>query len=59
MQADLDAWLDWYNNERTHSGRYCYGKTPLKTFEESRHLAEAKELERQYLTPGVPVAAVA
>jgi len=28
LQADLDNWIDWYNNERTHSGKYCYGKTP-------------------------------
>lgn len=55
LQADLDAWLEWYNQERTHSGRYCYGKTPMATFQESRHLAQAKELDRQYLTPGVPM----
>lgn len=54
LQADLDAWLSWFNNERTHSGRYCYGKTPMETFTDSRHLAKEKELDLQYLTPGVP-----
>ena len=28
LQVDLDAWLEKYNRERPHSGRYCYGKTP-------------------------------
>ena len=23
MQADLDEWMSYYNNERSHSGRYC------------------------------------
>jgi hypothetical protein len=30
LQADLDAWLRAYNEERTHQGRWCYGKTPLQ-----------------------------
>jgi len=29
IQADLDQWLNYYNNERTHSGKHCYGKTPM------------------------------
>ncbi len=28
LQQDLDEWLDYYNKERTHSGKYCFGKTP-------------------------------
>jgi len=28
LQADVDAWLKRYNEERPLSGRYCYGKTP-------------------------------
>lgn len=54
LQADLDVWLHWFNTERTHSGRYCYGKTPLQTFTDSRHLAKEKELDLAHLTPGVP-----
>jgi hypothetical protein len=40
LQADLDIWLNKYNSERTHTGRYCYGKTPLKTFNDSVKLAK-------------------
>jgi hypothetical protein len=31
LQAHLDAWLDEYNRTRPHSGRYCYGKTLMRT----------------------------
>jgi transposase InsO family protein len=42
MQHDLDEWMNYYNQERTHSGRYCYGKTPMETFKESLILARQK-----------------
>ena len=42
MQQDLDEWMKYYNQERTHSGRYCYGKTPMETFKESLILARQK-----------------
>ena len=42
MQQDLDKWMEYYNQERTHSGRYCYGKTPMETFKESLILARQK-----------------
>jgi transposase InsO family protein len=44
LQADLDAWLRDYNEERTHQGRWCYGKTPLQTFLDSVPLAKEKML---------------
>jgi len=28
LQVDLDTWLGEYNQEREHSGKYCFGKTP-------------------------------
>lgn len=46
LQADLDAWLRYYNHERPHSGRYCYGKTPMQTFNESITLAKQKLLNQ-------------
>jgi hypothetical protein len=44
LQQDLDRWMVYYNNERAHSGRYCYGKTPMETFKESLTLARQKML---------------
>jgi hypothetical protein len=38
LQTDLDLWIDHYNNERPHSGKYCFGKTPMQTFKDSIHL---------------------
>ena len=54
LQADLDTWLNYYNEERPHSGRYCYGKTPSQTFRESKQLAQEKRLETLLEAPGVP-----
>ncbi|KVF38308.1 IS481 family transposase [Burkholderia vietnamiensis] len=31
LQVDLDAWLMYYNGERTHQGTMCCGRTPLQT----------------------------
>jgi transposase InsO family protein len=45
LQKDLDEWLTYYNNDRTHSGRYCYGKTPMQTFIDSKELAWEKQLD--------------
>ena len=42
LQADLDEWIHHYNNERPHSGRYCYGKTPMETFDQTITLAKQK-----------------
>lgn len=45
LQQDLDKWLDWYNTERTHSGKHCLGKTPWQTFTDSIDLALKKQLD--------------
>jgi hypothetical protein len=49
LQHDLDEWMEFYNNERCHSGRYCFGKTPMETFKESIILARQKMIGQ--LTP--------
>jgi transposase InsO family protein len=47
LQTDLDRWMDEYNRDRPHSGKYCFGKTPLQTFLDSRQLAWDKVLDRE------------
>lgn len=32
LQGDLDQWVQQYNEERTHQGKMCNGRTPMKTF---------------------------
>jgi transposase InsO family protein len=44
LQNDLDIWLEHYNQERPHSGKYCFGKTPLQTFLDSIPLVKEKML---------------
>lgn len=45
LQSELDLWLNDYNNLRPHSGRYCYGKTPMQTFRDSKHIAIDKNID--------------
>ena len=44
LQKDVNLWLKQYNEARPHSGKYCYGKTPMQTFLESKKLAQKKDL---------------
>jgi hypothetical protein len=45
MQHDLDVWMNFYNTERTHTGKYCFGKTPMETFIDSKPIAMSKQLQ--------------
>jgi transposase InsO family protein len=38
LQVDLDDWMIYYNNARTHQGKMCCGRTPMQT------LIDAKEV---------------
>lgn len=42
LQADLDEWLDFYNNVRTHQGKMCCGRTPLETLLDGKKIWEEK-----------------
>lgn len=48
LQADVDNWLQTYNELRPHSGRFCYGKTPMQTFKDATHIARNKTLEHHF-----------
>lgn len=45
LQADLDTWMNSYNTQRTHSGKYCFGKTPTQTFIEGIAVARKYQLQ--------------
>lgn len=53
LQADLDIWIKHYNEERPHTGKYCYGKTPMETFLDSKHIAKDKQLDSIFHTSTV------
>ena len=42
LQADLDEWLEYYNNERTHQGKQCCGRTPMQTLEDGKTIWKEK-----------------
>ena len=48
LQEDVDFWLSQYNNQRAHSGKYCYGKTPFQTFLDSKKIALEKTNQSLY-----------
>ena len=45
LQVDVDEWLKKNNEVRPHSGRYCYGKTIMQTFLDSKTMALVKQLD--------------
>jgi len=44
LQEDLDVWINFYNNERTHQGKRCQGRTPIQTFLDGLNLVKEKQL---------------
>lgn len=38
LQKDRDEWLHYYNNERTHQGKMCCGRTPMQTLVDGKQL---------------------
>ena len=42
LQKDLDDWLAYYNNERTHQVKMCCGRTPIETFFEDKKIWQEK-----------------
>ena len=49
IQADLDKYMDRYNNDRTNQGKRCQGRTPRQTFDAGyehykKYVIEQKEV---------------
>lgn len=42
LQKDLDEWLHYYNNERTHQGKMCCGRTPMLTLIDGKQIWKEK-----------------
>ena len=47
LQADLDLWLAYYNNERPHQGYRNMGRRPMETIEEGKK-AKARWLNKRH-----------
>ncbi|ECR8621954.1 transposase, partial [Salmonella enterica] len=46
LQSDLDEWLARYNNERTHQGKMCCGRTPMETLLDGKRIWVEKNLSQ-------------
>lgn len=44
LQLDLDEWIEEYNNNRTHQGKMCCGRTPMETFLDGKRIWREKKL---------------
>jgi Integrase core domain len=42
LQVDLDDWLGYYNEQRTHQGKVCCGRTPMQTLIEGKEAWQDK-----------------
>ncbi len=42
LQIDLDHWVRQYNEQRTHQGKHCSGRTPMQTLLDGKDAAEEK-----------------
>jgi len=42
LQEDLDAWIYYYNNEQTHQGKMCCGRTPMEMLEDGKSIWQEK-----------------
>ncbi len=46
LQKDLDDWLNYYNNERTHQSKICNGRTPVETLLSGKLIWDGKNLNQ-------------
>jgi transposase InsO family protein len=44
LQTDLDEWLAYYNQQRTHQGKMCCGRTPMETLVAGKTMWAEKNL---------------
>lgn len=44
LQKDLDEWMKYYNNDRTHQGKMCCGRTPFETLLDGKQIWAEKNL---------------
>ena len=46
LQEDLDEWIKYYNNDRTHQGKMCCGRTPMETLMDGKQIWQDKFLNQ-------------
>jgi transposase InsO family protein len=46
LQTDLDVWLKEFNEQRTHQGKMCCGRTPIDTFIDGLKIWREKQISK-------------
>ena len=44
LQKDMDEWIIYYNNHRTHQGKMCCERTPIETLFDGKKIWGEKNL---------------
>jgi hypothetical protein len=44
LQKDLDVWVEYYNNERTHQDKMCCDRAPMDTLLDGKSIWAEKNL---------------
>jgi len=55
IQADLDAFMAYYNNERTNQGKRCQGRTPKQTWDDGYELYKKYVIKKMEVTNEVAI----
>jgi transposase InsO family protein len=42
LQLDLDQWIEYYNNERTHQEKMCCGRNRIESLEDGKLICQEK-----------------
>lgn len=50
IQADLDVFMNYYNEERTNQGKRCLGRTPKQTWDDGYELYKKYVIEKSEVT---------
>jgi Integrase core domain len=48
LQKDLDEWLVYYNNKRTHQGKMCNDRTPMDTLLSGKLILDEYDVGRHF-----------
>ena len=55
IQDDLDAFMRYYNEQRTNQGKRCLGRTPKQTWDDGYELYKKYVIEKTEVTDGAVV----
>jgi hypothetical protein len=58
LQQDLDFWIHEFNYQKEFAGKYCYGRTPYQTLEDTKLItaeSDAKNTRKTRVESPIPL----